>query len=149
MTSGLFLATSSSTSMKILDDLSLPGLVFDCELTDSVNVIMQLINVTVVDNNTAMEIRGGNEGAYGGESANSCLNASLEFVGEMYWQTAKWSSFDVECCCDAKVPHHVFVPWMVVRRDATRFSLYDNFPSGSEYACDLMSERTRRDQKNV
>ena len=72
MTSGLFLATSSSTSMKILDDLSLLGLVFDCELTDSVNVIMQLINVIVVDNYKAMEIRGGIEGAYGGKSANSC-----------------------------------------------------------------------------
>ena len=49
-TNGLFLATSSRASMKILGDLSLPYLVFAYQLTDVVNVTMQLINVTVLDN---------------------------------------------------------------------------------------------------
>ena len=50
LTNGLFLATSSRASMKILGDLSLPYLVFVSQLTDVVNVTMQLSNVTVLDN---------------------------------------------------------------------------------------------------
>ena len=46
--------------MKILGDLSLPYLVFDYELTDGVNVIMQLINVTVLDNCKSADISGVN-----------------------------------------------------------------------------------------
>ena len=60
LTNGLFLATSSRASMKILGDLSLPYLVFDYQLTDVVNVTMQLINVAVSDNCKSTDISGVN-----------------------------------------------------------------------------------------
>ena len=50
LTNGPFLATSSSASMRILADLSLPYLVFVYQLTDVVNVPMQLSSVTVLAN---------------------------------------------------------------------------------------------------
>ena len=84
LTNGLFLATSSRASMKILGDLSLPYLVFDYESTDGVNVIMQLINVTVLDNCKSANISGVNCDICGGKSAHSVLNAILAFVGEMF-----------------------------------------------------------------
>ena len=45
-----FLDTSSCASMRMLADLSLSYLVFVYQLTDVVNVNMQLSNVAVLDN---------------------------------------------------------------------------------------------------
>ena len=55
---GLFLDTSSCASMGVLADLSLSYLVFVYQLTDVVNVTMQLSNVAVLDNCKSAYING-------------------------------------------------------------------------------------------
>ena len=44
------------------------------------------------------------------------LNPTLAFVGQMYWQIAKWSILGVEFRCCTKVPHHVFFAKSCCRR---------------------------------
>ena len=60
LTNGPFLATSSCASMRIRTDLSLPYPVFVYQLTDVVNVTMQLSNVAVLDNCKSAYINGVN-----------------------------------------------------------------------------------------
>ena len=58
LTAGPFLATSSRASMSIFGDLSLSNPVFVYQLTDVVNVTMQLSNVAVLDNCKSAYING-------------------------------------------------------------------------------------------
>ena len=58
LTNGPFLVTSSCASMRMLADLSLSYLVFVDQLTDVVNVTMQLSNVAVLDNCESAYING-------------------------------------------------------------------------------------------
>ena len=58
LTNGPFLDTSSCASMRMLADLSLSYLVFVDQLTDVVNVTMQLSNVAVLDNCESAYING-------------------------------------------------------------------------------------------
>ena len=88
LTNGLFLATSSRASMKILGDLSLPYLVFAYQLTDVVNVTMQLPNVAVLDNCKSAY----NDGVkcqvrclWGQVGTPILVNANLAGVGELCW----------------------------------------------------------------
>ena len=58
LTNGPLLDTSSSANMRMLADLSVSYLVFVYQLTNVVNVTMQLSNVAVLDNCKSAYING-------------------------------------------------------------------------------------------
>ena len=102
--------------MKILGDLPLPYLVFAYQLTAVVNVTLQLINVTVLDNCKSADISGVNWDVCGGKSAHLFWISTLAFVGELYWQTAKLSILGVEFRFWHKAPHNCFFAQSCFRR---------------------------------
>ena len=102
--------------MKILGYLPLPYLVFAYQLTAVVNVTLQLINVTVLDNCKSADISGVNWDVCGGKSAHLFWISTLAFVGELYWQTAKLSILGVEFRFWHKAPHNCFFAQSCFRR---------------------------------